>query len=177
MSSKRLKPSAPKFLSEFVYKGSQPDLVRAHKSFVLRKKHLLELEECYGEDVYITTDDKGLVVESGRKMSEEEVEWQEIRMRTESAPKIPSVEDCVAKIHQDVWKKVLVKLAQYFDLNKREPKIEPTPDKDGYLATGECGYVHLSQLKLLDADKNVVDFRVFFRNGAICVMADVNLKH
>lgn len=62
----------------------------------------------------------------------------------ESEPKIPSVEECVAKIHQGVWKKVLVKLAQYFDLNKREPKIEPSPDKEGYLATGECTYVHLS---------------------------------
>lgn len=177
MSSKRSKQSAPAFLSELLYKTAPEGTVCAHKSFVLRKKHLAELEEFYGEQVYITADERGMVIEQDRKMSEEQVEWQDTRMCMESEPKIPSVEECVAKIHQGVWKKVLVKLAQYFDLNKREPKIEPSPDKEGYLATGECTYVHLSQLKLLDADKNVVDFRVFFRNGAICVMADVNLKH
>lgn len=177
MSAKRTKRSDPAFLSEFLYKDAPTGTVRAHKSFVLRKKHLEELEEFYGEDLYISTDERGLVFERDRKMTEEQVEWQNTRMRMDGEPKIPSVEECIAKIHQDVWKRVLVKLAHYFDLVKSEPKIEESPDKGGYMAIGECEYVHLSQLKSLDADKNVVDFRIFFRNGAICVMADVNLKH
>jgi hypothetical protein len=176
MSSKRQKVSVPGFLTEHMYKDNE-DGIRTHKSLVMRKKQILLLKEFYDScDIKIEIDGKGMIIKTNCPMTDEELTWQKERMSVTTSPHIDSIEEYIPKIHHKVWENVLFNMAKYLDLSQLEPTIEFKTNGQ-CIAVGEMKYVNLAQLMHLNNDKNFLDYRLFFRNGNICIMVDVNVKH
>ena len=182
MFLKRRRISVPAFLEPYVYspKGDDNDTsipagIRVHKSCVLTRKQLALISEFFDEsDIVLSPFEKGMVISVGEAMTNDEVERQKERMSIATKRCIPSVEECIAKIHQETWTTVMVNMAKNIDLCDMEPRID-VAGSDRFVAAGAGQRMHLSQLTNLSKDKNISDLRVFHKEGSLCIM--VNVKH